>query len=289
MKHKIILIGAMCLFNTLFIAVDAQQRKRAAQSGAASLDGKWTGKTEQGRTITFSVVKGHITEFSAEGRFEGYACSTTSSTTATINHLIANRTFSFSAPSGPGGISLSVNGTFSSSTTAQGVANMQLHSIPGPPPGVPGHVPSCAGSLRTTWIACQGDCEPSAPSAKPAAASATRPGPVQLLSPQEDEVLDNGCRNFKDPKTWQFKWSEVRGAQRYHLYVKHESAGNPVIDNSNIRTTSYTDVDNSFIPNITGWRWKVRPMIKGVWKDWSPEQTFSVEPANTDCGGTANR
>jgi hypothetical protein len=290
MKRKITFL-MICACSMLVFGVKAQPRPRRQQQranqpqSAKSFDGKWHGRTEQGRVITFTVLKGRITEFSAEGRFESLGCSTTSSTTATLNQLIVNQAFSFSAPGGPGGLSLRVNGNFSSSTTAHGVAGMQLHSIPGPPPGVPGHVPSCAGSLRTTWTACKGDCAPSPPPANPTASTRTRPALVQLISPKEGELLDNGCRNFKDPKLWQFRWSEVRGAQRYHLYVKHEFAGNPVIDNSNIRTTSYTDEDNSFSLNLSGWRWKVRPMINGVWKDWSAEQAFNVEPADTDCGG----
>lgn len=287
MRHKIVLVSLVCSFSTLLGALEAQQRRRPPQPSSHSLDGKWTGKSEQDRTITFTVAQGRITEFSAEGRFQSSSCSTTSNTTATINQPISNKAFSFSSAGGPGGISLKVNGTFTSATTAQGVANMQLHSIPGPPPGVPGHVPSCAGSVRAIWTACKGDCEPSAPSsasAKPAAPTKTRPPLVELISPRPDEVLDNGCRNFKDPKVWQFRWSAVAGAQRYHLYVKHEDAGNPVVDNSNIKTTSYSDEDNSFVVYLSGWRWKVRPMIRGVWKDWSAEQAFTVETANTDRG-----
>ncbi|HXG64830.1 MAG TPA: ankyrin repeat domain-containing protein [Blastocatellia bacterium] len=298
MKRAITFVSVICFCCTLLMRADAQQKRQRRQKasrppGAVSLDGKWTGKTEQNNAITFTVLKGRITEFSAEGRFQGYGCSTTSNTTTTINQPIVNKAFSFSARGGPGGVSLRVNGTFTSSTTSQGVASMELHPIPGPPPGVPGHVPSCGGSLRTTWIAWKGDREPSGeipPLPKgPVASKRARPPLLELISPKEGDVLDNGCDNFKEPIVWEFRWSEARGAQRYHLYVIHEFAGNPVIDNPNIKSTSYTDQSKGFIPtqSLAGWRWKVRPMVKGVWKDWSDEQTFSVEPENKDCRDSA--
>lgn len=36
---------------------------------------------------------------------------------------------------------------------------MTLHPIPGPPPGVPGYVPSCGGSVETNWVASPGGVE----------------------------------------------------------------------------------------------------------------------------------
>jgi NifU-like protein involved in Fe-S cluster formation len=151
-----------CYCCTFVLGVEAQQNKMQQQQkanqpqSAVSLDGKWTGKTGQDKMITFTVLNDRITEFSAEGRFEGYGCSTTSSTTTTINQPIVNKSFSFGVRGGPGGISLSISGTFTSSTEAQGTVFMQLHPIPGPPPGVPGHIPSCGGTMETTWKATKG-------------------------------------------------------------------------------------------------------------------------------------
>jgi len=162
MKRKILFFSMVCYCCTFVLEVEAQQKKRQQQQKtnqpqtAISLDGKWTGKTGQDKIITFTVLNNRITEFSVEGRFEGYGCSTTSSTTTTINQLIVNKSFSFGVRGGPGGISLSISGTFTSSTEAQGSAFMQLHPIPGPPPGVPGHIPSCGGTMETTWKATKG-------------------------------------------------------------------------------------------------------------------------------------
>ena len=294
MKRKILFFSVVCFCCAFGFGVEAQRAKKQQQKAirpqsAVSLDGKWTGKTRQNKTITFTVLKGRITEFSAEGQFQGYGCSTTSNTTTTINQAIVNKAFSFSSPGGPGGVSLRVNGTFTSSTTAQGVASMELHPIPGPPPGVPGHVPSCGGSLRTTWIAWKGDREPAGEvptlPKEPVASKRARPALLALIFPKVEDVLDNGCDNLKEPIVWEFRWSEARGAQRYHLYVIHEFAEKPVVDDPNIKSTSYTHQSKGLIPtqNLAGWRWKVRPMINGVWKEWSDEKTFRSEPTNTDC------
>ena len=115
--------------------------------------------------------------------------------------------------------------------------------------------------------------------------SQAQPHLVELISPKEGDELDNGCYSLQEPIVWEFRWSEAPGAQRYHLYVIHEFAENPVIDKSDITSTSYTDRGKALIPtqNLDGWRWKVRPMVKGVWRQWSPEQTFRVEPPNKDC------
>jgi hypothetical protein len=107
-----------------------------------------------------------------------------------------------------------------------------------------------------------------------------------LILPRNNDVLDNGCENRKDGVVWEFKWSEVERAQRYHLYVSGKTAKYPVIDESAILETSYKDErQQSYIAeqHRYGWRWKVRAMVDGVWGEWSVERTFDVEPLNTDC------
>jgi len=110
-KGKILFLSVIWLCCALAYRVEAQQKKRpqravAQQQGASSLEGNWTGKAEQNMAITFTVLKGRITEFSAGGRFQGYGCSSTSTTNTTVNQPIVNKSFSFSSPGGPGGISL---------------------------------------------------------------------------------------------------------------------------------------------------------------------------------------
>ena len=40
-----------------------------------------------------------------------------------------------------------------------------------------------------------------------------------LLKPTNNAELDNGCVNRKDFIEWEFKWSKVPKARRYHLLV----------------------------------------------------------------------
>ena len=114
----------------------------------------------------------------------------------------------------------------------------------------------------------------------------------ELISPKNGDVLDNGCQDRKNGILHAFEWSEVPGAQRYHLYVKGPSARIPVIDDSNITTTGYTRWEQGsyiVIGNGKGWTWKVRAMVQGQWTDWSSDRTFDVEPVDTDCRSGATR
>lgn len=123
---------------------------------------------------------------------------------------------------------------------------------------------------------------------------ATTPGPVwdfvtrtcipDLLSPDEGAILDNGRSDFLDPVIWDFDWSDCSGASQYHLYVKHPSATNPVIDDQSITTSTYHFESYSVIGDLFrfGWEWKVRANTGGQWGPWSVIRTFDVEPANTD-------
>lgn len=109
----------------------------------------------------------------------------------------------------------------------------------------------------------------------------------ELISPKNGDVLDNGCQNRKNGILHAFEWSEVPGARRYHLYVKHPSALIPVIDASNINTTAFCQwKQGSYVApgNDKGWTWKVRAMVEGVWTAWSMDRTFDIEPLDTDWG-----
>lgn len=112
-----------------------------------------------------------------------------------------------------------------------------------------------------------------------------------LISPAEGAVLDNGCTNRSDTMEWEFRWSEVPGATNYHLYVYSRLGSNPV-DEPALTSTSYRyDAGRNYIEDRwnQGWRWRVRARVNGVWQEWSPERTFTVEPVNTDCPVTTER
>jgi len=111
------------------------------------------------------------------------------------------------------------------------------------------------------------------------------PQPPTLISPSEGAVLDNGCTTAADQIEWDFDWSDVSGATKYHLYVKWSNATIPVIDNEEITTSSYHYSSSGYIADANRFdrRWKVRAYVGGTWSAWSEERSFDVEPLNTDC------
>jgi len=111
------------------------------------------------------------------------------------------------------------------------------------------------------------------------------PQPPILIEPAEGAILDNGRFDRQDSIDWFFDWSEVPGAERYHLFVMGENATIPVIDNAEITSSSYRNgCEGCYIieSNRFRWRWRVRARVNGAWCDWSAERLFDVEPADTD-------
>lgn len=106
----------------------------------------------------------------------------------------------------------------------------------------------------------------------------------QLLSPNEGALLDNGRTDRSDSIIWDFKWEDVPGATKYHLYVKGEDATIPVIDVDTIESSYHHLSQSSYIVdgNLLNWSWKVKAYANGQWHDYSKERHFNVEPVNTD-------
>ena len=107
----------------------------------------------------------------------------------------------------------------------------------------------------------------------------------QLLSPENAALMDNGRLDTTDPIVWDFDWTDVSHAEKYHLYVIHIGAIFPVIDADTLIGSSYQhDSPGSYIieDNRYDWTWKVRAYVDGSWRDWSPVRYFDVEPIDTD-------
>ena len=106
----------------------------------------------------------------------------------------------------------------------------------------------------------------------------------ELLAPAQDEVLDNGCENRSDNKIWEFSWSPVDGARRYHIFVQRLGSQFPVLNHA-VNSPSYTFEGKGYVAphNTEGWTWRVRAQTNGTWGQWSPPRSFIVEPMNTDC------
>jgi chitodextrinase len=112
------------------------------------------------------------------------------------------------------------------------------------------------------------------------------PATPELISPQDGDKLDNNCQDRSDAIVWNFQWSDVTAATKYHIYVVGPNASNPVIDTEIASSFyNYTNSGGYIIDSkIIGWAWKVRAgNDDGQWSTWSQERIFDVEPLNTDC------
>ena len=110
------------------------------------------------------------------------------------------------------------------------------------------------------------------------------PGPT-LISPYENEVLDNGCIDRSNKSEWRFDWTEVEGARKYQLWVMHSGGRFAMLNLNSIKDISYTFSDNGYVANrnADGWLWRVRALTRAGWTEWSETREFSVEMLNTDC------
>ena len=106
---------------------------------------------------------------------------------------------------------------------------------------------------------------------------------ITLISPDDQEILDNGRTDFLDYTVWDFDWSDIEGATRYHLFVV-DPLGSPHIDDDNITSSSYHLESQGYQTSdcLEGWTWGVRAYCNGQWNEWSDTRKFDVEPPNTD-------
>jgi hypothetical protein len=111
-----------------------------------------------------------------------------------------------------------------------------------------------------------------------------RAAPV-LVGPVEGAVMDNACTGGREQIAWHFDWRNCLRADRYHLVVRHRGATRSVIDENDLTRSEFGFVSSGVIlgSNLSDWVWRVRAQLGGKWGEWSPERTFSVEPANADC------
>ena len=107
------------------------------------------------------------------------------------------------------------------------------------------------------------------------------PSPPMLLGPPEGAVLADKGRAENEGKSWDFHWSPVAQAVKYHLRIIGPGDNEPLIDNSELTDSSFhcKGIVPSPGADRRGWRWKVRAMVASqTWTDWSPERKFDVQP-----------
>jgi hypothetical protein len=103
-----------------------------------------------------------------------------------------------------------------------------------------------------------------------------------LISPANGAKLDNARYDQLDNRVWNFDWSNCAGATQYHLYVRRSSSASATIDEDDLASSNYQFVREWADAHLTGWKWKVRAKVGGVWGAWSPERSFTLEEPNSD-------
>ncbi|MAF08986.1 hypothetical protein CMK11_00910, partial [Candidatus Poribacteria bacterium] len=114
---------------------------------------------------------------------------------------------------------------------------------------------------------------------------AARAQAVNLVTPEEDAVLPNGCEGVFAPLVWDFDWADVPGATAYHLWVWGPNATVALIDQSSLPSSSYSSQSSGYVLDSSrfGWRWRVRARVNDTWGDWTEERTFHVESQDAAC------
>lgn len=123
--------------------------RNLALSTQPAYDGSWTGTSSDGRSISFTIANGAFTRFSLT--YAAPACGVVSGGTTityTTPLVISGNTFTISSlGSPPVRVAFTVNGTFTSGTTASGSAAFTVTLTP--PAG------SCTTSYNVTWTAAR--------------------------------------------------------------------------------------------------------------------------------------
>lgn len=108
---------------------------------------------------------------------------------------------------------------------------------------------------------------------------------LRLLQPEHGAVLpQRRIGSTTVQQTWRFAWKDCPEAERYHLYVIHPKAQNPLVDATNLRSAfyEYAGISHSSygVSYLHGWTWKVRAMVNGQWSAWSEQREFSAAPVH---------
>lgn len=93
--------------------------------------------------------------------------------------------------------------------------------------------------------------------------------PPTLLTPSQGEVL-------KRDITQEFRWTEVPGAEKYHVYVAHSTNKDRPAVSQEMEVT-FLLLDTNVFTVDRGWTWKVKAEVDGQWSNWSQVGTFDIE------------
>jgi hypothetical protein len=114
---------------------------------------------------------------------------------------------------------------------------------------------------------------------------------LELISPEEGALMDNGRTDGRDKIVWDFNWKVEGERSFYRIMVWGPNSTSYLINLTvPINTRSYHYENGGYIidNNRHGWKWKIQAETVGFWTDTiaviasSEERSFDVEPVNTD-------
>ena len=109
---------------------------------------------------------------------------------------------------------------------------------------------------------------------------------IELLSPINGEIVDNGCDDGSNGIDWYFDWTDDPEADKYYIRVFQEVMPFLTIIEDSVSESSYHYQNNGFYTNPFQWYglvWIIREKVEGKWQGYTDRGYFWVEPVNTDC------
>jgi hypothetical protein len=151
------------------------------------------------------------------------------------------------------------------------------------------------GMLEAAIMACQSPSGSKYPAPTPPTPPDFSQWTPALLTPAAGAVMDNGRTDGKDTIEWDFEWSWAPEMAQYEIEVWGPNTTIPIVKVTvPFKEPKYHHSSSGYIANANrlGWRWKVRACFIMIdlqnqrswteWRPWSAEQTFDVEPVDTD-------
>lgn len=106
----------------------------------------------------------------------------------------------------------------------------------------------------------------------------------KLLAPAPGAALANFGAAPGPAVSWEFRWTAVNGASKYHVQVSRVGAAQPLFNRDDLKLPKFKGTIRSKFPesSLDGWTWKVRAFVNGRWNDWSESQPFRIDASQKD-------
>jgi len=179
------------------------KQPQASIETAATYDGSWSGKTDQGYDVSFTVSDGKVTYFNIKYRIDGSYCDATVEQSLYESRSISGGSWSYSgSSSGEFGSSYTYRGTFASNTVCNGTWDYESNY--------------CSGSGNGTWTANNGASPPTTTTTTTSTTttSTSTTTTTTLPSVPTEPTLTATTSGTKVS----LSWTSVAGAAGYTLY-----------------------------------------------------------------------